>query len=542
MNEPRTLDEIEAAMALNVPFGDWRYINDRSVLFYTRRLELLVRRLPEVEPLLAAWNAASPEARYPVLGDTVLRATLNAALGGLENGVQDLPLERYRAVFEDARRLLAEGRREAPTERGASRRLRVGDAAHHPWVWCDEREEDVWAQGFRQLFDQEKSRSLLRTPDEASLGVLRGAVALLEDVLPQVSRSVLDHAYLIGVTDVLNRRDWDNPKRRFSYDSFTTFTIPGALFLSMGMLRNPYKAAESLLHESLHLKLHDVQHTHAILKRGYNSDRSPVIRSLWNRWHPEATNEWPACRSLAAMHVYVHLALYAERLARDPERIQAVHGPLNGYDPVLQKRRSLERAYFLGGALRRECWEELGIGGQRMVDWMMGLLNELGAGHLPQDGNAHLFLDLYEREAKDFNVLLEGLREMPEAVSAERGQGLRRAVSEMLRDELGVAVRIAATLGDATASASLREQAERISTSRLSEVTDAELPRFLNSTRGTVASLLRAVPAERLVGMREVQSEKPLSELVREMVVTSGTQLNDMAAARFQPRHAAPPG
>ncbi|RKI05325.1 hypothetical protein D7Y04_10875 [Corallococcus sp. AB038B] len=528
-------------MALNVPFGDWRYINDRSVTFYTRRLEMLVRHLPELEPLLAAWKAASPEDRYPVLGDTVLRATLNAALGGMETGVKDLPLERYRAVFEGARRLLAEGRRESPTENGASRRLPLGEAAHHPWVWCDEREEDVWAQGFRELFDHEKSSSVLRTPDEATMGVLRGAVALLEDVLPRVTRSVLDHAYVVGVTDVVNRQAWDNPNRRFSYDSFTTFTIPGALFLSMGMLRNPYKAAESLLHESLHLKLHDIEHTHAILKRGYNAGRSPVIRSLWNRSHPDATNEWPACRSLAAMHVYLHLALYAERLAREPERIQAVHGPLNGYEPVPQRRRALERAHYLGGMLRRDCWEELGIGGQRMVDWMMGLLNELGAGALPQDGNAHLFLDLYEREAKEFNVLLASLRALPEAVAEERGQGLRQKVSEMLRGELGVAVRIAASVGDASASASLREQAERITSTRLSGLSDAELPGLFNSTRGTVASLLRAVSSEHFLGTREPETEKPLSELVRDMVVSSSTQLNDMSSARFQPLRAAPP-
>lgn len=529
VSDPRLLERLEEALSCNVPFGDWAYIDGSTRQRYERRLEMLAAHLPDAAPLLAALRGASAESRYKVLGDPVVRGTINATLGALELNVPGFSLERARAVLAESTRSLVEDRRTAPTEEGARQRRHLGPASHHGWIWCDEREEDIWGQGFRELFAREPSRSALRTPDESAMGVLTRATAILEDLLPRIAHGALSHAHVVAVTDVLDRQEWSNDQRRFPYESFSTSIIPGTVFVSLLVLRNPYKAAEHLLHEALHLKYYDLQHTHAIFRKGYHVERSPRLVSLWNRAQRGSSNEWPVCRSLAAMHVYVHLALYFMQLERRREEMESLHGPLNGYDPTRLKVQALERGRYLGMSLRCMGWQELRLGGQRMVDWMLEMLEQLGAGPAPEDDGVHLLLDLYEREATDFGWMMDSL---PANAEEERRLARRRLVMDMIRGELGLAGRIASMLGQAAWQGGDAEQALP---ARLSQANDTELVQTLRATRSSVASLLRGVKPEQFTHVREEQTQRPLSALVREMVESSGTQLNVLASGGPRP-------
>jgi len=526
VNEPRSLDEIEKSLALNIPFGDWRYIDNHTWTRYEHRLGMLAKRLSAAEQLLTAFRNATPESRYHVLGDTVVRTTINNALAALEMQVQDSLVEQDLAVIEGATRYLNGDRRISPTQEAVHQKLNHGSASHQPWVWCDERADDVWGQRFRAIFLREQaSASVLRTPNEEVMNVLTRSVALLEDLMPILTRSALNHAFTVAVTDVPQRHNWSNDQRRFPYESFTTVISPGTLYLSMGVLRNPYKAAENLLHEALHLKLQDLHHSHAILRRGYRASHSPLIPALWNRPGKDRDNEWPACRSLSAMHVYVHLALYFSRLEQRLEQIQAVHGPLRGYEPTLLKRQAFERARYLGLSLRNTSWQELGMAGQRMVDWLLGILEHLGAGPAPEDDGAHLFLDLYESEARNFNKLLNSIDPHPENAAMERNQTIRQVVSDMLLNEIHIAERITSTLQHTGRNAVPPIDVVRNAATALQQTSDAELIRIFRDTRASIAHLLRTVQPDNFSRVQDPQTEKPLSALVRDMVMASGQQL-----------------
>ncbi|MCK8498555.1 hypothetical protein [Myxococcus fulvus] len=528
MDDSEKLASIEGTLASNVPFGDWRYIDDCTWTRYQRRAELLAERLPQTAPLAAAMKQATPEARFRVVGDPVFRATLNDTLGELQLGQTPSSLARALHLLEQATRLLGEPAPASPLSLGARQVHRIGTELHHGWVWCDEREEDAWGQGFRDLFEREGSSSALRTPHANATATLSSAVSILEELLPRVTRSALDHTHLIAVTDVLDRTQWQNKERAFPYGSFTTRIIPGTVFLAMGVLGNPYKAAEHLLHEALHLKWYDFQHSHAVFRKDYQAEQSVRVRALWNRPLPDNTNEWPVCRSIAAMHVYVHLALYFELLERRLPELEARYGPLWGYDPSLLKHEAFERARYLGLAVRRTGEGELRVAGQRMVAWLLEMLEQLGAGPEPEDNGVHLLLDLYTRESTGFRL---GAASEVAAPDWERAR--RERLAALLAQELDTARQLAASLGDSGWRPQGPDAPTEESLKRLVQASEQELTRAFQGTRQAVSQLLRSVPATSFRDSREPGTHQPLSELVRRMVESSSLELH--ALTRSQP-------
>ena len=296
------LEHVEAALALDRPFGDARYIFEQIGLHYNRRLEMLVEYLPEASALLAALAQSGEPDQFRVLGDPAVRCAIDAAVANLKLGVPlDAPLEQLKAVLDQATRNLIERKPLPPLQEGARQALGLGSAAPHTSIWCDQRTDDASTQLFRRLLQTHlgSSRHLLHTPDENAQRTLEAGARLLQELLPKLSRSALHHVHLVAMVD-----------QTAMFRSLTNPHIPGVVFFSPSVLRSPWKAAEYLLHEGMHQKFVDLKHTHSMIHYDCEESDLEVIRCPWNRAQPGDPNKWSVDRALTVFHVYVCLGLF----------------------------------------------------------------------------------------------------------------------------------------------------------------------------------------------------------------------------------------
>ncbi len=117
---------------------------------------------------------------------------------------------------------------------------------------------------------------------------------------------------------------------------------------------------------------------------------------------------------------------------------------------------------------------------------------------------------------------------------------MRQIVSGMLRDEIRMAERIASTLGITEWKAPAAPEVIRTLTTASQQASGAEMIQAFRITRGSVAGLLRGISPERFSRVRDPRTEKPLSELVRDMVEASDEQLELLSAVSHSTPSASP--
>jgi hypothetical protein len=384
------------------PFGNNDYITQQLHACYKRRLGKISVRLPVAGQLLEALDGAETYDQYRVIGDTVVRCAINHALKQIETDTEyGLPLDQCEQVFRTTIRLLDEGKH-GPLGSGLDSCL--GPDSHDAWIWSEERPDDVFAQGFRYVVNDNYGEQLCTLNTEEVAMLAKGA-NLLRELLPQSSRSALSHTHLIAVFPVVG--SWTTRA------SSSEYRLSGTIFLSRKLLSNPWWVAEHLLHESLHQQLYDFRHGHSLLEEDFEREGAPTICSLWNAPDSSRGNYWDIHRALAAFHVYVHLALLATLI----EKRAAEFEDAKEYGPVRMNtgsRTALVRAHYLAEQIRASLWQELGPAGKAVVDWFSSVLEVLDPSPPPQGSYIHLLLDRYWREAKEVELLLNSGKEAPD--------------------------------------------------------------------------------------------------------------------------------
>lgn len=499
---------LEAALARYRPFGDWQYIDERTWARYQRRLEMLAASLPAASALLAALAGAGAESRYHVLGDPVVRSAIDTTLAATALGAPWPRMDDVDAVFDAAARHLADDRRAPPLKAAARRDIRLGPAPHHAWVWCEERDADASGSMFLRLVDDRLGPgSALRTPDDAAQSTLSDATRLLGELLPALARSALDHVHLLAVVDVADRARWSDDRRRMPFESLSACSIPGTVLLSATALDNPWRAAERLLREAMHQKQHDLQHTHSIFS-GLDPVGSPPITALWRRSRPYSSNQWSVPRAFGAFHVHVHLALFFTVAERRAPELTRTHGPPH-VDLAAAARRSLDRAHYLAGEIRRVGWRLLGPAGQRMVDWLFDILTELDPAVPPAGSRVHLLLDRYEEEAREVGKLVAP-------------RSARSIVLRLIDTELAAARWIAAWIGG---SSLLPDPS---SVEALHRVTDEELGQALQSARAIVSRVLHGADPDDLGLVVDGATGRTLAQVIEDLIEESSPHVDSI--------------
>ncbi|WCD91288.1 hypothetical protein KPP03845_200249 (plasmid) [Streptomyces xanthophaeus] len=380
------------------PFGDSAYVREQMHLTFKRRLESLSSSVPDARHLLTALQQATPQTEYRTLGDPLLRRAVQHLLTPEVVGPRRnlLSPQLSAQVIEAVAQHVETGAANGPLQGDSVDTQWLDDPSSTPWIWSPGQDHGFVGETFTRFIEQQFGAGLAQ-PSESDLAVLRQGFQLLDELMPLTSRGALSHTHLIGLTPGTDT--WAGKA------SSSQFTVVGIIFLNRKLLQNPWWVAEHLLHEALHQKLYDFRHAHSLLARDLDdspnapADVSRVV-SLWNVPGLDGNNRWDVHRAMAAFHVYVHLALLCSLAEQHAPRLRDVYGPLDAPKPMTESRKAFERAHYLAESLRAECWDELGLAGRRMVDWLNAVLDAMDQSPPPAGSFLHLVLDRYLKEAR----------------------------------------------------------------------------------------------------------------------------------------------
>jgi len=522
-----SVEQFDALLARHRPFADSDYLHEQLHLRYQQRLATISERLPAAGALASALEGATDHRRLRTIGDPVVRHAIHEALRQVWNEAQPgaqhgpsaagaLPLPECAEVLREAAAHLGRADRTGgPLESGGPPLRRLGTERWHGSVWTEEHRDDVFGRCFRRIVRDNFRGEPLCAPSPADVAMLAKGAELLGALLPLCARSVLGHTHLAVVVPHVGA--WSRK------GSCSEFRISGTIFLNRQMLGNPWWVAEHLLHESLHQKLYDFRHTHSLLAEDLTPDAPPAeqgvaVHAIWNLGGAggDGSAGWDTFRTIAAFHVYVHLAVLGVQIERRKAALVKRFGASpDGCLPALTHRReALERAHYLGRRLREVCWPEMGPAGRLLVSWLGSVLNALDPGPPPPDSRyLHLVLNRYMLEGSRF-AEHEPLELAVSAALGERvadeGETVRRVMLTMRADDPEV------------------EELALAMARRPDEGGGAAFLRF----RGTVARLLHARSPDGY-GLRTgspAVASAPLDHQIRAMVDDSSRRLEPLLA------------
>jgi hypothetical protein len=350
--DDKKLSAAETSLADDPLFGDDKHISARLFDKYTGLLAMVAETQPGARAVI---DAARGRNGSSLFGDPLVRRTIEDAvcLHVLGRDVID------RQVLGELLATIAEcaisGRTAVLDER------RIGDASHHGYLWTGSAVDRLPARWFRDQCTGRLDGFRIEQPDAETSRVITAGAQVLDGLLPALSRSALSHAAMAVVATRIDG----------AFNSLTVPGLPGTVFLSPTVLATPLRAAEALLHESMHLKLMDIDYFEYLFAPGFRPQDSPRITPPWLSGTQKG--EWPLDRLLTAMHVYAALAVFFGRVANAPDGGGEVRA-----HAIAQHRQGIERSQFLVGAAQDNAGFLSGSG-QVFVTWISQVLKDLDA-------------------------------------------------------------------------------------------------------------------------------------------------------------------
>lgn len=418
--------ELERTWAEDLPFGDWRYIRERLLEATACRIQLVQCSFPEATSIANQLAELDGRTASQVLQHPFLRALLFLATIHLKQPSDFIPRNDVDELLRQLGDLLRGGWRggELPS---VSPLLTLAEqdqhvAEHRIWQCAGNENNKTFANITPYLFHKSNPDYSLRHLRDDELHCVRQGIQLLETVFPVLSPSVLRHIDVIAVGSA----------HATSFISYTCDTCPGVIFLNPCTLRNPWFAAEVILHEGLHLKLYDVMHTHNLLRQGYSHDASATVHPLWH----SRIESWSAHRALFTMHVYAHLAFFFLRARGQLSELTEAFGQPHISDLGVALGRATQRARFLGKWLANEGWSDLGQAGRQLVSDLEDMLRTVD-GETDNDRISRGVVgDLYERQTSALEFFLTRCDRRPDLLQSAHGATLASELSSLNADLL----------------------------------------------------------------------------------------------------------
>lgn len=506
-------DQAEEALADSRPFGNCNYILGRLFSHYQYRLGLLSEHTEAASVLLSALEGSSEHQLRRVLGDPVVRVAIDSTLANLN--VSSAPsIGEAGDIFKSAAYNLIKDYDIPPLADGSISVLGVQEDSL-PWIWMNERVSvDPLGSYFRQHYSRHVRGLGLASPGPEICEMLSRGAALLRMLCPKLSRSALGHVHLVAVVNTMV-----SP----GFTSLTTPAIPGLVVLAPSVLKSPLDAAAFLLHEAMHSKFVDLEHTHSLMHAGYNEMESPRIRPHWNRVQPGQLPGWSVNRSLTVCHVYVSLALLYIHAGLNSNVVDQF-GSCDGSAVAVQVRRSLDRAHYLQQQLVVNR-AQLGAGGALFVDWLGAILAMLDPAPPPRDSYVHLALDLYDREAEKIQEILQRVSKGDLPAQAGWASAVRNAGRREIRgtvDSLSLLNQAGTTFSDLQSL-----DLQLLSLDELGAPFSESATIFLAARRANSIAL-RSIPLESYSRRNPHCPNRLVGDLVLSLVEESGRELHDM--------------
>lgn len=351
---------VETQLAQDVPFGSVAYIRERAAVNYRRRLELLGEHLPAAVQFAQALDAASSDSNQ-FFADAVVRGAIDDLLRAFRFAEERKPADDQLEFFAYYSAHLDELKRDAANLTDCFRQELLGRPIRY---WSDASARTVRDRAFAAMLRQHLPRPPVFVAEAESEAAINQGLALLQELLPVAAHSAVSHLHFIIVDEFYDE-----------VGSATISPILGTIFLARTTLRSPWTIAEAILHECMHLKFVELEHTHSLMARGYTEKTSPLIHPPW---YPE-TVAWPMNRALTAAHVYVTLALYSVASEAAAPEFEAGYGPCRRSMLLTDPSAAGERARSLIDLASRHP-ESLGNAGRAFLEWMGDVLQKLAAG------------------------------------------------------------------------------------------------------------------------------------------------------------------
>ncbi|MYX29065.1 hypothetical protein GTY75_20925 [Streptomyces sp. SID8381] len=353
-------------------FGDSHAIEARNLARLRVGLGLLAAEEPGERRSMGEAAALDDVSMRRLMYDPVLRNAFEDAIAMMENGLDGgAALEGYlRHVLQSGRSGLGPCERISSTPRRAWPRL--GPAwilgSLSPEDPAEERLADRMRELYAGSFDGGAADPIKAT--DAMAGALSAGADLLTALLPETGASVLRHVALVGFT---RGESADGPLQSLSGGD----PLPSAILMAPERLENSWVAAETLLHESAHLKLFDALRAGAV-----TTEPNLLVPIPWR------TERWRLIRVLVALHFYTHLLVFQEAAANAGAELTAVHGERPADEEVDEAtpgtpaasagthQSAAERVAYLAECAVGE-WRHLTPHGRRLVRWMFSVLGRM---------------------------------------------------------------------------------------------------------------------------------------------------------------------
>ncbi len=354
-----SLDAIEAELAQATPFADFDYLSRHTLAEYARLLSLVAPRLPAAATLSTA--VGGPRDGAHLLHDPLVRRSIEDAVLSFECGLDAIDSEAATEVFLGAAARAESG--DPSLIDATARCLRLRAAPGPAFVWADDRPDTVAGRRFRGEVLKRLPGFVIAVPSPEQVQLLEDGLDLALRLTPDLARSALSHLRMV----VLGDFESGGP-----INALTVPGLSGVVFLSPHSVTDPAAVAESLVHESIHLKFLDIEYVHALFPIGFRPASSPRITPAWHR-DEENFVGWPLDRVLTSMQVYVSLAVFFGLAAE-----RGVDHFYDRDDCRARSERSATRAAWLFGAVQDHL-DQLSPAGREFVAWMGDLLAALRA-------------------------------------------------------------------------------------------------------------------------------------------------------------------
>ncbi|MFD7085175.1 aKG-HExxH-type peptide beta-hydroxylase [Streptomyces sp. NPDC059918] len=368
----RTCTEIDRILGTDPRFGSADAIAARNTARFRVGLRLLARHHGSHAAEFRRIERLPDDALRRVLYDPVLRNAFE----------RDLNLLTVRP--EDPSTLALMLRQSPLNEAGFGPCEALMDVHHQPWAdlgpawtWTSTLPEEahplLTALGRRRddVF-AEMGADRRVVPDAETLAALTRGARLLAELLPHSGAGALRHVALVGFAE---GEEEDGSVHSFACGD----RLPSALFLSPEALRDPWKVAELLYHESLHLKMFDVMRTGALVSDIGRMTGTPPWRVV----------DWNLRRVYSSLHVYGHMVLFFAAAAAAPADLRRRYGEPLAPDSVGMVTpgstasadgtytTSEERTRYLAHQALETHADALTPDGRALVTWMLDALEPL---------------------------------------------------------------------------------------------------------------------------------------------------------------------
>jgi hypothetical protein len=353
--ETANLSATESELSDGIPFGSYDYLSRHMSAVYVSLLTVVAEQCPAAQALLRALGRS--EGRDIVFRDSLVRRTVEDGVCTIVRGLDAIDTATLDEVLSCAAANADAGK--GSMLDATSGCIPLGSAPGHAYVWADDQPAAVPGRRFVGEVLKRLPGFRIEVPTDDQVQMLIAGQRLAFQIAPSLARSAISHLRTVVVGDF----EGGHPP----INALTVPGLSGVVLLSPNALSDSAAVAETLVHESVHLKFLDIEYVHPLFPVGFRPYSSPRITPIWHE-NDQRYGGWPIDRVLTSMHVYLSLAVFFGMAA--DRRGDDFYAP---DDCVARVERCRTRATWLFAAAQ-DYREYLSPAGRQFVAWVGTML------------------------------------------------------------------------------------------------------------------------------------------------------------------------